>query len=93
VILDLTGIDLVDSMVATHLLKLGGAIRLMGAECLLTGMGARIAQTFVALGISLEGILPVATLKEGLKYCLSQSPQRTSSPGGAASPRRWIRPG
>jgi rsbT co-antagonist protein RsbR len=72
VILDLTGIDVVDSTIADHLVKLTSAARLMGAECLLTGVGPRMAQAFVSLETSLEGIRSLASLKAGLQYCLSR---------------------
>lgn len=72
VILDLTGIESVDTSIASHLIKLAGAVRLMGAECLLTGIGPSVAQTFVSLGVELEGLRPMANLREGLKYCLAQ---------------------
>jgi rsbT co-antagonist protein RsbR len=71
VILDLTGIDFVDTSIAGHLIKLAGAVRLMGAQCLLTGIGPRVAQTFVSLGVELEGLRSMANLREGLKYCLA----------------------
>lgn len=71
VIVDLTGIEFVDTSIASHLLKLAGAVRLMGAQCLLTGIGPRVAQTFVSLGVELEGLRSMSDLREGLKYCLA----------------------
>jgi rsbT co-antagonist protein RsbR len=79
VILDLTGVDVADAPVVSHLMRLASAVRLMGVGCLLTGMRAHVAQALVALGTSLEGLTPVASLKEGLKYCLA----RSLSPRGA----------
>lgn len=72
VILDLTGIESVDTSIASHLINLARAVRLMGAECLLTGIGPSVAQTFVSLGVELEGLRPMPNLREGLKYCLAQ---------------------
>ena len=74
VILDLTGTHDIDSLIAEHLVKLASAVRLMGAECLVTGMQASVARTLVSLGMPLEGLRPIASLKEGLKYCLSRGP-------------------
>ncbi len=71
VLLDLTGTPQIDTMLASQLVKLSQAIRLMGAECLLTGIGAEVAQTLVSLGASLEGLRSIATLKAALKYCLA----------------------
>lgn len=77
VLLDLTGLERIDSPSAAHLVRLASAIRLMGAECLLTGLRGGVAQMVVSLGTSLEGLRPLSNLKEGLKYCLSRSPQRS----------------
>ena len=74
VILDLTGIESVDTSIASHLINLARAVRLMGAECLLTGIGPSVAQTFVSLGVEMEGLRPMPNLREGLKYCLAQQP-------------------
>lgn len=72
VILDLTGTPQIDTMIASQLVKLSQAIRLMGADCLITGLGAEVAKTLVSLGVSLQGVRSIATLKEALKYCLFQ---------------------
>lgn len=78
VLLDLTGIESVDTSIARQLIKLGSAVRLMGAECLLTGIGPSVARTFVSLGVELEGLRSMPNLKEGLKYCLAhQTASRT----------------
>jgi rsbT co-antagonist protein RsbR len=71
VILDLTGVDQVDSLITEHLIKLTRAVRMMGAQCLVTGMRAHMAQMLASLGTSLGGLRPILTLKDGLKYCLS----------------------
>jgi len=73
VILDLTGVEVVNSSTVGHLIKLAGAVRLMGASCMVTGIQAGMAQTLASVGAPLEGIWPVATLREGLKRCLSRS--------------------
>jgi len=70
VLLDMTGIDLVDSDIANYLLRLARSVGLMGARCVLTGIRPRVAQTFIMLGISLDELQPAATLKEGLKRCI-----------------------
>jgi rsbT co-antagonist protein RsbR len=83
VILDLTGIESVDTSIASHLINLASAVRLMGAECLLTGIGPSVAQTFVSLGVEMEGLRPMPNLREGLKYCLAQqaAPSRKEKQG------------
>jgi rsbT co-antagonist protein RsbR len=71
VLLDMTGIDVVDTDIAGHLLRLARSVRLMGARCALTGIRPQVAQAFVTLGISLDELQPVATLKEGLRRCIA----------------------
>jgi rsbT co-antagonist protein RsbR len=73
VLLDLTGVTVVDSMTAEHLVKLAKAVQLIGCRCIVTGIGPGIAQTLVALGVSLGDLRPMRTLKAGLKYCISVS--------------------
>jgi rsbT co-antagonist protein RsbR len=73
VLLDLTGVSVVDSMTADHLIKLAKAVQLIGCRCIVTGIGPGIAQTLVALGVSLGDLRPMRSLKQGLKYCISAS--------------------
>lgn len=71
VIVDLTGVSVIDSMTADHLIKLAKCVRLIGARCVLTGIGPNIARTLVALGVALDDLTPMRSLKEGLKHCLA----------------------
>jgi len=66
-ILDISGVPAVDSLVAQHLIKTVSATRLMGAECIISGIRPEIAQTVVHLGIDLTGIITKATLASALK--------------------------
>lgn len=70
VLLDLTGVAIVDTSAAEHLMKLARAVRLLGASCILTGISGQVAQTLIALGISLEELSPMRSLREGLRHCL-----------------------
>lgn len=70
VILDITGVPLVDTNVANHLIKTIRAANLLGARCILVGIGPEIAQTLVRLGIDLSGIDTRATLQDGLELAL-----------------------
>jgi len=72
-IIDITGVPTVDTLVAQHLLKTVTAIRLMGAECIISGIRPQIAQTIVHLGIDLEGITTKATLADALAIALKQT--------------------
>jgi rsbT co-antagonist protein RsbR len=69
-IIDLTGVDAIDTATASHLLSLVRAIKLLGAEGIVTGMRPAIAQTVVGLGVDLSGIILLSTLREGLKLCM-----------------------
>jgi rsbT co-antagonist protein RsbR len=71
-IIDITGVPTVDTLVAQHLLKTVAAIRLMGADCIISGIRPQIAQTIVHLGIDLQGIASKATLADALALALSQ---------------------
>jgi len=66
-ILDISGVPAVDSLVAQHLIKTVSATRLMGAECIISGIRAEIAQTIVHLGIDLSNIQTKASLASALK--------------------------
>jgi rsbT co-antagonist protein RsbR len=66
-ILDISGVPAVDSLVAQHLIKTVSATRLMGAECIISGIRPEIAQTVVHLGIDLSGITTKSTLASALK--------------------------
>jgi rsbT co-antagonist protein RsbR len=70
-ILDISGVPAVDSLVAQHLIKTVSATRLMGAECIISGIRPEIAQTIVHLGIDLSNIVTKATLASALKYAFS----------------------
>jgi len=67
-ILDISGVPAVDSLVAQHLIKTVSATRLMGAECIISGIRPEIAQTVVHLGIDLSGIVTKASLASALRH-------------------------
>ncbi|HYE40731.1 MAG TPA: STAS domain-containing protein, partial [Ramlibacter sp.] len=71
-IIDITGVPTVDTLVAQHLLKAVTAIRLMGAECIISGIRPQIAQTIVHLGIDLQGIASKASLADALALAMEQ---------------------
>jgi rsbT co-antagonist protein RsbR len=72
-IIDITGVPTVDTLVAQHLLKTVTAIRLMGADCIISGISPQIAQTIVHLGIELRGVTTKATLADALAVALERS--------------------
>ena len=72
-ILDITGVPTVDTLVAQHLLKTVTALRLMGAECIISGVRPQIAQTIVHLGVDLQGVTTKATLADALALAFKRS--------------------
>ncbi|SEG64975.1 rsbT co-antagonist protein RsbR [Thermomonospora echinospora] len=72
-VIDITGVPAVDTEVAQHLMKTIMAARLMGAECVISGIRPQIAQTIVALGIEFGDIVSKATLADALEYLLSRN--------------------
>ena len=70
-ILDISGVPAVDSLVAQHLIKTVNATRLMGAECIISGIRPEIAQTVVHLGIDLSQMITKATLESALKFAFN----------------------
>ena len=72
-IIDITGVPTVDTLVAQHLLKTITAARLMGAECIISGVRPQIAQTIVHLGINLEDVITKANLSDAFALALQRS--------------------
>jgi rsbT co-antagonist protein RsbR len=71
-IMDITGVPTVDTLVAQHLIKTVTAARLMGADCIISGIRPQIAQTIVHLGVDLGNIITKATLAEAFKFALQR---------------------
>lgn len=75
-ILDITGVPAFDSMVAQHLLQIASAVRLMGCECILTGITPSTAITIVSLGLDLTKLNTRPTLAQGLQLALAMDEKR-----------------
>jgi rsbT co-antagonist protein RsbR len=71
--LDITGVPTVDTLTAQHLLKTVTAARLMGAECIISGIRPQIAQTIVHLGVELGDVITKASLADAFKVALAKS--------------------
>jgi len=82
-VLDITGVPTVDTEVAQHLLKTVSAARLLGAECIVSGIRPQVAQTIVSLGIEFGDIATKATLADALAYALNRTGQRVEKAGPA----------
>ncbi|HEX7815987.1 STAS domain-containing protein [Dyella sp.] len=72
-IIDITGVPTVDTLVAQHLLKTVTAIRLMGADCIISGVRPQIAQTIVHLGLDLQGVITKSNLADALALALKRA--------------------
>jgi len=87
-IIDITGVPVVDTLVAQHLLKTVAAARLMGADCLISGIRPQIAQTIIHLGVDLSEVTTKATLADAFEVALRRSGHKMvrqdAAPVGAA---------
>jgi len=72
-IIDITGVPTVDTLVAQHLLKTVAAARLMGADCIISGIRPQIAQTIVHLGVDLGSVITKATLADAFMVALKRT--------------------
>jgi len=84
VIVDITGVPLVDSLVANHLAQTMAAVKLIGAEGILTGISAGVAQTLVKMGVTIGEIVTRRTLADGLKLALARMGLEVRPRAGAA---------
>lgn len=85
-IIDITGVPTVDTLVAQHLLKTITAARLMGAECIISGVRPQIAQTIVHLGINLEDVITKAKLSDAFALALQRSGRAVTKTSAGAAP-------
>ncbi|MGW4463565.1 STAS domain-containing protein [Micromonospora sp. NPDC004704] len=87
-IIDITGVPAVDTQVAQHILKTVVAARLMGAECIISGIRPQIAQTIVALGIEFGDIATKSTLADALRHALRMIDASRRATGAVATGHR-----
>jgi rsbT co-antagonist protein RsbR len=78
-IIDITGVPTVDTLVAQHLLKTVAAARLMGADCIISGIRPQIAQTIVHLGVNLSNVTTKATLAAAFVIALQRTGKSVSA--------------
>ena len=83
-IVDITGIDVMDTKTADHFIKMARAVRLLGAECIITGINPGIAQTLTHIGVDLTGMRTLRSLRDALQLYLRETEQlgRTSMHSG-----------
>ncbi|KIL52420.1 hypothetical protein KP77_06800 [Jeotgalibacillus alimentarius] len=73
VLIDITGVPVVDTMVAHHIIQAAEAVHLVGAKCMLVGIRPEIAQTIVNLGIDLDKFITTSTMKKGVELALEMT--------------------
>ncbi len=86
-IIDITGVPTVDTLVAQHLIKTVTAARLMGAECIISGIRPQIASTIVHLGIELGDVSTKSTLADAFKLALSRTGKTVTKSAISQAPR------
>jgi rsbT co-antagonist protein RsbR len=72
VIIDITGVPIVDTAIANHLMQAAQAVSLLGAQCVLVGIGAEVAQTLVQLGVDLSRLVTRGDLQAGIAYATAR---------------------
>lgn len=72
VIIDVTGVEVIDTQTASHFLRIARTVELLGARCVLTGMRPAVAQTVVQLNVDLKQVLTLRSLRQGLRYCVAR---------------------
>jgi len=78
-IIDITGIEAMDTRTADHFLRMAKAVRLLGAHCVLTGINPGIAQTVVHIGVELHGVRTHRSLRDGLRQWVNRSSARKAT--------------
>jgi rsbT co-antagonist protein RsbR len=78
-IIDITGIEVMDTSTADHFIRMAKAVRLLGAECVLTGINPQIAQTIVHMGVDMEGVTTHRSLRDALTHFVGRHGKATSS--------------
>ena len=71
-IIDITGIDVMDTRTVDHFVRMAKAVRLLGSECVLTGMNPHIAQTVVHMGLDLSDVITHRNLRDALQQYVGQ---------------------
>ncbi len=74
-IVDITGIDVMDTKTADHFIKMAKAVRLLGADCIISGINPGIAQTLTHIGVDLTGIRTLRSLRDALQVHLRETEQ------------------
>lgn len=90
-IIDITGIEVMDTGTADHFMRMARAVRLLGAQCFLTGISPSIAQTIVHMGMDLRGIVTFRTLRDALQAYVKSTQQRKTPVASASQAQQKTR--
>jgi rsbT co-antagonist protein RsbR len=71
VIIDVTGVEIMDTQSTDHFLRIARSVTLLGANCALSGMHPNVARTIVSMGVELHGLVSHRTMREALKHCVA----------------------
>jgi rsbT co-antagonist protein RsbR len=71
-IIDITGIEAMDTSTADHFIRMAKAVQLLGADCVLTGINPQIAQTIVHMGVEMQGLVTHRSLRDALQFFVGQ---------------------
>lgn len=77
VIIDVTGVEIMDTQSTDHFLRIARSVMLLGANCSLSGMHPNVARTIVSMGVELHGLVSYRTMREALKHCVATVNART----------------
>ena len=86
-IIDVTGVEVIDTQTASHFLRIASAVELLGASCVLTGLRPAVAQTLVLLDVDLTQVRTLRSLKHGLRFCMQRGKSRGEASPGDGSAR------
>ena len=81
-IVDVTGIEVMDSRTTDHFIRMARAVRLLGAECVMAGISPNIAQTIVHMGVELGGVVAFRSMREALQHYVQSLGARPARPNG-----------
>ena len=79
VILDITGVEVVDTRTADHFIKVVQAARLLGADCIVSGVRPAVAQTLVQIGVDMSATQTVSTMRDALRECLRRKGRNSNT--------------
>ncbi len=87
-IIDITGIEAMDTRATDHFLRMARSVRLLGAECVLSGINPNVARSIIHMGVEMSGIQTYRSLRDALQHHVRRLARGSSSQGGASTPEK-----